>query len=54
MALRCGRARRGARDVGTAPRGHWKATTFIAAQRHSGLSRPALLTTRSTAHDFLT
>jgi transposase len=43
MTRRYGRARRGARLVGTAPHGHWKTTTFVAALRCGGLTAPLVI-----------
>ena len=38
-----GRARRGQRLKATAPFGHWKTQTFIAALRHDGLTAPWII-----------
>lgn len=38
-----GRARRGARLVDKTPHGHWKATTFVAALRSSGMTAPTVV-----------
>lgn len=35
-----GRAPRGKRCIGSAPHGHWKTTTFLAALRHDALTAP--------------
>lgn len=35
-----GRAPRGQRCLGSAPHGHWKTTTFVAALRHDALTAP--------------
>ncbi len=43
MSRRYGRAPIGERLVGTAPHGHWKTTTFIAALRADGLTAPLVI-----------
>lgn len=43
MVRRYGWAPRGERLVDAAPRGHWKATTFVAGLRQSGLVAPFVL-----------
>ena len=40
MTRRYGRAPRGQRCIASAPHGHWKTTTFIAALRHQQLTAP--------------
>ncbi len=35
-----GRSPRGERCLGSAPHGHWKTTTFVAALRHDALTAP--------------
>ncbi len=40
MTRRYGRAPRGQRCIGSAPHGHWKTTTFVAALRHQQLTAP--------------
>jgi hypothetical protein len=40
MTRRCGRAPRGKRCIGSAPHGHWKRTTFVAALRRRRLTAP--------------
>jgi transposase len=37
---RCGRAPRGKRCIASAPRGHWKTTTFVGALRRRRLTAP--------------
>ncbi len=38
-----GRSERGERCLASAPHGHWKSTTFIAALRHDGVTAPMVL-----------
>lgn len=40
MTRRCGRAPKGQRCIGSAPHGHWKTTTFVAALRRNRLTAP--------------
>ena len=40
MTRRYGRAPRGQRCIASAPHGHWKTTTFVAALRHQQLTAP--------------
>ena len=40
MTRRYGRAPRGQRCIGSAPHGHWKTTTFVAALRYQQLTAP--------------
>ena len=43
MARRYGRAPRGERCNSSAPRGHWKTTTFVGALRREGMTAPMIL-----------
>ena len=43
MTRRYGRARRGDRLVASAPHGHWKTTTFLAALRHDRIDAPCVI-----------
>ena len=43
MTRRYGRARRGDRLVASAPHGHWKTTTFLAALRHDRITAPCVI-----------
>ena len=40
MTRKCGRSARGKRCVSSAPHGHWKVTTFIAALRNTAVTAP--------------
>lgn len=42
MTPRYGRAFKGERLIASAPHGHWKTTTFLAALRHNDLTAPAV------------
>ena len=48
-----GRAPRGQRLLATAPFGHWKTTTFVAALRRDGLGAPMVLDGPMTGQAFL-
>jgi len=48
-----GRAPRGQRLVASAPFGHWKTTTFVAALRRTGLTAPMVLDGPMTGPAFL-
>lgn len=48
-----GRAPRGRRLFATAPFGHWKTTTFVAALRRDGLGAPMVLDGPMTGQAFL-
>jgi transposase len=48
-----GRAPRGRRLVASAPFGHWKTTTFVAALRRGGLTAPMVLDGPMTGAAFL-
>jgi transposase len=48
-----GRAPRGRRLFATAPFGHWKTTTFVAALRRDGLGAPMVLDGPLTGQAFL-
>ena len=43
MTRRYGRARRGDRLVASAPHGHWKTSTFLAALRHDQITAPCVI-----------
>lgn len=43
MTRRYGRARRGDRLVASAPHGHWKTSTFLAALRHDRITAPCVI-----------
>ncbi len=43
MTRRYGRARRGDRLVASAPHGHWKTSTFLAALRHDRIDAPCVI-----------
>lgn len=47
------RAPRGRRAIASAPFGHWKTTTFVAALRRSGLTAPMVLDGPMTGPAFL-
>ncbi len=53
MTRRYGRAPKGQRCVGSAPRGHWKTTTFIAALRHDRLTAPMVVDAPMDGEMFL-
>ena len=53
MTRLCGRAPRGERVIASAPFGHWKTTTFVAALRRSGLTAPMVLDGPMTGPAFL-
>jgi hypothetical protein len=48
-----GRAPKGQRLLATAPFGHWKTTTFVAALRRQGLGAPMVLDGPMTGQAFL-
>jgi transposase len=48
-----GRSPCGTRLVGTAPYGHWKTTTFLAALRHDGIVAPLVLDGPINGETFL-
>jgi hypothetical protein len=48
-----GRALRGQRLLSSAPFGHWKTTTFVAALRRTGLTAPLVLDSPMTGPAFL-
>ena len=54
MTRRRGRARRGQRLKATAPFGHWKTQTFIAALRCDGLTAPWIIDTPMNRNIFET
>jgi transposase len=53
MARLYGRSPCGTRLVGTAPYGHWKTTTFLAALRHDGIVAPLVLDGPINGETFL-
>ena len=48
-----GRAKRGQRLVATAPHGHWKTSTFVAALRENGLVAPGVFDGAINGRKFL-
>src|ERR1700758_4983400 len=53
MSRLYGRAPRGQRLLSSAPFGHWKTTTFVAALRRTGLTAPMVLDGPMTGPAFL-
>lgn len=53
LVRRYGRSRKGERLVDSAPHGHWKTTTFIAALRSDGLTAPMALDGAMNSTTFL-
>jgi transposase len=49
-----GRCRRGQRQIGKVPWGHWKTTTFVAGLRCNEISAPCVLDGAMNGHAFLT